>query len=172
MLSVAAAAKAARELASVDDILFLIVGNGVTRDRLEVYAGQLGLRSVRFLSFQPHEVVPEMYASSDVCLVTLRKGFTSESVPSKVFTIMASGRPMIASLDEDSDTWRFVQNTQCGLCVEPENPRALAEAIRTLYASTSLRKTLGTNGRKCVVQRFTRRAVAGQYHDLLTSVVR
>jgi len=55
-------------------------------------------------------------------------------VPSKVYTIMASGRPVVAAVDPGSDAWNLVEQAQCGLCIEPENPHALAEAIRTLYA--------------------------------------
>ena len=162
---------AARQLAYLKDILFLIVGNGVAKAGLETYARRLGLQNVRFLPFQPYEALPKMYASSDVCLVPLRRGFTNESVPCKVFTIMASGRPMIASVDEGSDTWKLVKEAQCGLCVEPEDPQALADAILALYADPSLRERLGRNGRQHVVQHYTRQVVAQQYHELLTGLV-
>lgn len=161
--------EAAERLVNHQDVLFLIVGNGVAKAGLETYARQLGLRNVRFLPFQPHEALPEMYASADVCLVPLRKGFTQESVPCKVFTIMASGRPMIASVDEGSDTWKLVEQAQCGLCIPPEDPHALAEAIRTLYSDPALRDRMGHNGRKHVTQHYTRQVVGRQYHELLTS---
>ena len=109
-----------------------------------------------------------MYASSDVCLVPLRKGFTAESVPCKVFTITAAARPLIASVDKDSDTHRFVQEAQCGLWVEPENPRALAEAI---WPYRELRERLGRNGREYVETHYTRQAIARQYAELLREVV-
>jgi len=162
---------AAQQLTDLQDLLFLIVGNGVAKAGLETYAQERGLQNVCFLPFQPHEVLPKMYASSDICLVPLRKGFTNESVPCKVFTIMASGRPMIASVDEGSDTWELVEQAQCGLCVPPENPHALAKAIRTLCADPALRERLGRNGREHVVQHYTRQVVARQYHALLTSLV-
>jgi len=162
---------AAKQLADLEDVLILIVGNGVAKTGLEAYTQKLGLRNVRFLAFQPHEALPEMYASSDVCLVPLRKGFTNESVPCKVFTIMASGRPMIAAVDQGSDTWQMVEEAQCGLCIEPENSQSLAEAIRVLYADHALRQRLGRNGREHVVRHYTRQAVGRQYHKLLTSIV-
>ncbi|HDN79635.1 MAG TPA: glycosyltransferase, partial [Chloroflexi bacterium] len=118
-----------------------------------------------------HKVVPDMYASSDVCLVPLRRGFTAESVPCKVFTITAAARPLIASVDKDSDTHRFVQEAQCGLWVEPENPKALAEAILALYSDRELRERLGRNGREYVETHYTRQAIARQYAELLEEVV-
>ena len=126
---------------------------------------------MRFLPFQLHESLPEMYASADVCLVPLRKGFTGESVPCKVFTITAAGRPLIASVDEGSDTHRFVKAAECGLCVEPEDPDALVEAILMLYNDSDLQERLGRNGREYVETRYTPKAVARQYAALLERVV-
>jgi len=153
------------------DILFLVVGNGAAKPGLQSYAEELELENVRFLPFQSHESLPEMYASADVCLVPLRKGFTGESVPCKVFTITAAGRPLIASVDEWSDTHRFVKAAECGLCVEPEAPDALAEAILMLYNDSSLQERLGRKGREYVETRYIPKAVARQYVALLERVV-
>jgi colanic acid biosynthesis glycosyl transferase WcaI len=163
--------EAAAKLTNQKNILFLIVGNGAAKSHLVNYAQELGLENVLFLPFQPYEVLPNMYASSDICLVPLRKGFTAESVPCKVFTITAAARPLIASVDRDSDTYHFVRDAQCGLWVEPEDSDALAEAILTLYADKELREYLGRNGRQHVEAHYTRQAIARQYHELLTAVV-
>lgn len=154
-----------------DHFAFVIVGNGSRKPYLEAQAQQMGLDNVRFIPFQPWEDVPEIYAAADISLITLRKGIALDSVPSKAYTIMASGRPILAAVDPGSDAWNLVQQAQCGLCVEPENPQALAKAIRDLYADPTLRERLGRNGRDHVVQHYTRQAVAKQYHELLTSIV-
>ena len=153
------------------DILFLIVGSGAAKPGLQEYAKELGLENVRFLPFQPREDLPEMYASSDVCLVPLRRGVATDSVPSKLLTITAAGRPLIASVDKGSDTHRFVQAAECGLCVEPEDPSALAKSILMLYDDPHLREQLGRNGREYVETRYTPKAVARQYAVLLEQVV-
>jgi len=162
----------ARLLENEREILFLIVGNGAAKPGLQDYAQALGLRNVSFLPFQPPETLPEMYASSDICLVPLRKGFTGESVPCKVFTITAAGRPLVASVDRDSDTHRFVRKSECGLWVEPENPGTLAEAILTLRDDKDMRDQLGHNGRAYVETRYTPEAVGRQYAALLGRVCR
>jgi colanic acid biosynthesis glycosyl transferase WcaI len=162
--------KTAAKLRNQKDMLFLVVGNGAAKPRLMKYAQELDLENVRFLPFQPHKVIPNMYASSDVCLVPLRKGIAAESMPSKVYTITAAGRPLIASVDEDSDTHHFVQEARCGLWVEPEDSDALAEAIRALHADEELRERLGRNGRQYVEAHYTRQAIARQYHELLTTL--
>ena len=76
----------------------------------------------------------------------------------KVFTITAAGRLLTrqcALVDEESDTDRFVGQAECGLCVEPEGPDALAEAIPTLYSDPDLRERLGRDGRQLVEEKYT-----------------
>jgi colanic acid biosynthesis glycosyl transferase WcaI len=162
----------AQLMADLPDVLFLIVGNGAAKADLVEQAERRMLTDVRFLPFQPHEVVPEMYATADVCLVPLRHGFTRESMPSKIFTILGAARPLIASVDPGSDTWDLVQDAGCGLCTEPENPSALAGAIRTLYADRTAGQQMGARGREYALSRYTREVVARQYADLLEQVVR
>ena len=105
------------------EIVFSFVGNGTAKPSLMDLAETLKLKNVRFSPFFPQRDIPELYASSDVCLVPLRKGFTEESVPSKTYTILSAARPVIASVDAGSEIWRLVEEAACGLCVEPENPR-------------------------------------------------
>ncbi len=157
-------------LTDLPDVLFLIVGNGAAKADLVERAKQMNLTNVRFLPFQPHEAVPEMYASADVCLVPLRHGFTQESVPCKVFTILGAARPLIASVDPGSDTWDFVQDAGCGLCIPPEDPPALAAAIRSLYADRTAGQRMGVRGHEYVLAQYTREAVARQYAELLERV--
>ncbi|MHB1132138.1 MAG: glycosyltransferase family 4 protein [Chloroflexota bacterium] len=154
-----------------EDLVFFVVGNGSCKPQLEARARELGLANVRFLPFLPREEVPELYAAADACLITLRHGIARDSVPSKAYTIMAAARPVVAAVDRDSDTWKMVEEADCGLCVEPEDPAALAQAIRRLYEDRVLAERMGTNGREHVTTHYTKEAVARQYHELLTSIV-
>jgi len=153
-----------------DHIVFIIVGNGSRKHQLEKQALRMGLDNVRFFPFQRRQEVPDIYSAADVALVTLRKGIAFESFPSKTYSIMASARPILAAVDPGSDVWNLVEQTRCGLCVEPENPQALAEAVLILYEDTTLRGTLARNGRKYVVRYHNRQVVAGEYYELLGSL--
>lgn len=163
--------EAAAILEEYPEILFLIVGNGASKSSLIEAAERMKLKNVQFLPFLPHDDVPKLYASSDVCLVPLRRGLTEESVPSKVFSILGAAKPLIASVDEGSDTWRFVQDAECGLCIKPEDPRALAEAIISLYHDRELGIRMGLNGRKFVENNFSRQKIARQYEELFMKVI-
>ncbi|MHC4618035.1 MAG: glycosyltransferase family 4 protein [Planctomycetota bacterium] len=161
---------AADELRDLTDVQFLIVGNGSAKERLVARSAGMGLDNVRFLSFQPREDLPEMYASADLCLVTLRPGLADESVPSKAYTIMASERPMLAAVDRQSEVKRLIDAADCGVWVEPADPSALAAHVRRLHGDPVLRERLGRNGRRYVVQHYTPQVAASQYHELLVSL--
>ncbi|MDH7570983.1 MAG: glycosyltransferase family 4 protein, partial [Armatimonadota bacterium] len=161
----------ARLLAKLPEVHFLIVGNGTTRATLERQAAEMGLTNVRFLPFQPRERVPEMYAAADVSLVLLKQGIGADSVPSKAYTILASGRPLIASVDPDAETTRLVEESGCGVATPPQNPTALAEAIRRLYADPAARAEMGQRGREYVTARYAPVRVAEEYESLFRDVV-
>jgi colanic acid biosynthesis glycosyl transferase WcaI len=162
---------AADRLRDHSDILFAIVGSGASKSALARQAEILRLDNVRFYPFFPRLNVPEMYASSDVCLVPLKRGLAADSVPSKVYTILAAARPLIASVDENSDTWTLVKKAECGLCVRPEDPHELAEAIAEIYHHRELGLRMGANGRKYVEEHHSRSHTARKYERLFQSVI-
>ena len=87
---------AAKLLKEAADICFVIVGEGVKKDDLAAMAQDAALTNVMFLPYQPREVFPEMLAAADVGLVTLNHSSASSSLPSKIFNVMASARPILA----------------------------------------------------------------------------
>lgn len=161
----------ARALAAVPDLRFVIVGDGARRAWLEQRLATLNLENITLLPYQPRSLVPQIYASSDVCLVPLKKGSARGTFPSKIYTIMASGRPAIVSVDADSEAAWVVQQAQCGLAVPPDDPDALAQAILQAYQERDTFRTYGKNGRRYVVQHHSRQAVARQYHELITTLL-
>ena len=96
--------EAAGLLRDTPGLLFAIVGNGASKPSLMAQAEKMGLHNVQFLPYQSYDQVPKLYSSADVGLIPLRRGFSSDSVPSKLFTIMGVARPVIASVDARSET--------------------------------------------------------------------
>lgn len=163
---------AAAQLQDVPDIQFLMVGNGAGRESAEKHLAKLGIGNVRFLPFQPQEDLPEMYGSADVCLIPLRRGFTTESVPCKLFSIMAAGKPAVAAVDEGSETWTLLQRSQCGLCVEPEDATSLAKAVLQYYRDSQARSDAGRNARAFVEREFKPGVVAERYLTAMQNSLR
>jgi colanic acid biosynthesis glycosyl transferase WcaI len=163
---------AAEKLAGEQDIRFLFVGDGPGREHLMSRAGSLNLTNVQFLPFQPRERLPEVLSSADVSLVILKKGIGTGSLPSKTFSILASGRPIVASIDEQSETWNLIRTSQAGLCVRPEDPSAIVDAILALKNDVDLRERLGKNGRLWAENRHSPCSATAQFENLLNRTVK
>jgi glycosyltransferase involved in cell wall biosynthesis len=152
------------------EIVFLIVGDGVEKPRLEAKAREMGLSNVRFLPMQPRDKYPTVLHASDVCLATLHAEVKTPVVPSKILSIMAAGRPVVAALNLDGDAPRLIADARCGLCVPPEDPHALAEAVLQLYHDASLREELGRNGRQYAEEHLSLGACVDRYEELLRRI--
>lgn len=162
----------ARRLQDESDVHFLIVGDGARRQYVEEQVGRLALENVTLLPYQPRSEVPSIYAAADVSLVPLMKGTAQTTIPSKIYSIMASGRPALVAVDEDSDIVKLVQQAQCGLAVPPDDADALEQAIRYAYTHQDELKQMGINGRQFVEAHFSRAAISAQYDKLLRAVSR
>lgn len=137
------------------DIAFLIVGDGVEKPKLAKIARDNDLANVYFLPMQPKDKYPEVLAASDVCLATLRQEVRTPVVPSKILSIMAAGRPVLASLPLDGDAPRLIAAAQCGICIAPGDPQAMARATLQFYRDRELGETMGARGREFVVRHFS-----------------
>ncbi|HOX43463.1 MAG TPA: glycosyltransferase family 4 protein [Myxococcota bacterium] len=164
-------ADAARILSARKGVLFVFVGEGEEKPKVEARARELGLSNVKFLPFQPRARLPEVQATADVGLVTLSPGRGRTSVPSKVLGYMAAGRPVIASVDLDSDTADDIRKAQAGLVVAPGDPTALADAILKAHDDPAWRASSGENARKHFVQEYSRDQVLERYRKVLEEAV-
>lgn len=161
--------EAFNSLTDLQDLHLMMVGDGQAREALE--RALSGRPNVTLLPTQPRERLSSLLSAADVGLAPLRHGMAGTSVPSKIFGIMASGRPVIAAVDSGSDTDEMLRTADCGLVVGPEDPAALAAAIRTLYQDRETARRLGQNGRRHVVEFHSQGATVDRYERLLTDVV-
>ena len=161
---------AAKVLKDRSDIQFLIVGEGNAKAALVKKADDFGLPNVRFLPTQSPKVLPGMLAAADVSLVTLDRRLGQLNVPSKTYNIMASGRPVLASVPTDSEIARLVKEATCGVTVPPEDPTALAEAIVQMKRDPNKLDRLGKNGRRYVEKHYAKDKIILKYRELLHEV--
>lgn len=151
-------------------IEIILVGEGTKKPELEAKAAKLGLKNVRFLPFQPYTDLPLSLSAADVLLVPLDKEKSHLSVPSKLYNFMAAGRPILGLAVEDSEVARIIEGTKCGICVPPDDPAAIAKALRTLKAASSERIILGENGRRHVVENFAKDMILDRFEKLMASL--
>jgi colanic acid biosynthesis glycosyl transferase WcaI len=113
-----------------EDTGLVFVGDGANRAALE--ASAKSSPSVRFLPFFPSEQVPHVMMAGDVHIVTVRRGLEGVVVPSKLYSILAAGRPVLVVAAAESDAARIVRESGCGLSADPDDPGSIAAAIREL----------------------------------------
>jgi glycosyltransferase involved in cell wall biosynthesis len=152
------------------DVLFLFIGDGSQRAPLEANARARGLDNVRFMPFQPREQMRWTYASADVCLVSLKRGLSGYIVPSKLYPILAAGRPYIAAIDAESETAAITERFTCGVVTPPGDARALADAVRALAADPATRERMGGAARTAS-QMFDRTQQVAKHAALLRELV-
>ena len=161
----------ARLLADEPSIRFVFVGDGTAKHSLQESVRRAGISNVQFIPFQPRESLSLVLASADVLLNTVKKGFGTDTVPSKLYSIMASARPVIATIDSGTDTWELIHRAQCGVSVEPDNPRALVKAILELYRDDKYRGRLGANGRAYATRHHSKESACREFYQLLREAV-
>jgi glycosyltransferase involved in cell wall biosynthesis len=115
-------------------IAFFFAGGGAERARVEALVAERALTNVRLIPRQPKDVMPRLWSLCDVSVIPLRNTPVFATViPSKLFECMGMGVPVVMSLPPGEAT-RIVEQTGCGIVVPPEDPAALAAAIRALAA--------------------------------------
>jgi glycosyltransferase involved in cell wall biosynthesis len=150
---------AAERLIDEPRIAFVLVGDGAEKKRLIKERDARGLHNVIMLDQQPKDMMPAVWALSDVSLILLRKlDLFTAVIPSKMFEALATETPIILGVEGESR--EIVEQSGGGLCIEPENAEALAEAVRDLSNDAAACSELGRNGRAYVCANFDRPQLA------------
>lgn len=162
--------EAAKRLAGVPDVLFLVIGGGSKQEDLERRARASCLENMEFLPTQPREILPEMLATADVFVITSKPDIGKTSFPSRIYNFLLAARPVIASFDEDSDLAHMLCSAEAGLVTPPGNAQSLCDALMKLYGDPAARARLGQNGSTYMACRYSSAAVVKQYEALLQSL--
>jgi colanic acid biosynthesis glycosyl transferase WcaI len=120
-------------LRDLNDLAVRIIGGGARRDELSRLARRLEADKVRFLHWQPYELRSLSFSTADIHVVGLARGLAGYVVPSRLYGILAAGRPVIAAAEPESETAQLVARVRCGVVVPPGDPFALARAIRSAH---------------------------------------
>ncbi|NJD69839.1 MAG: hypothetical protein C3F12_10085 [Candidatus Methylomirabilota bacterium] len=157
--------EAAGRLHSYTDIVMAMVGDGAKRKALEACARSQGLTNVRFLPYQPKARLTESFATADVFIISLKEGLAGCIVPSKLYGILAAGRPYVAAVEEACEVAAITRKYECGMLARPGDPDDLTEKILTLYHDRDLASRLGAHARRAALE-FDRPDQIRAYYDL------
>ena len=168
-LEVAVRAGAELRDAGIDEVAFLLIGDGAIRAELEDEARRLGLENVLFLGRRDRSEIPGLIAASDCCLVHLRRAPLFRTVlPSKIFEALAMKRPIIVGVEGHAA--RIAERSGGGVCIEPDNEKELIDAIERLRNDAAFRKSLAETGHRFVNEHYNRDRLADRYLQLISEL--
>lgn len=150
------------------DIKFIIFGTGGLELEYKSLADNLELPNLQFFPIQPYEKVSQVYGIGDVCVVSCKEGLGGSAMPSKTWSIMSSGRPVLANFDE-GDLKNILENNNCGIFTKAGDKEAFKQAIMDLYNDRERCKQLGENGREFILKNLTRAVGTQKYVDVIKS---
>jgi colanic acid biosynthesis glycosyl transferase WcaI len=162
---------AADRLHTCNDVRFVMIGDGSRRQTLEERARARGLDNVMFLPYQAREAMAGFYASADVFLISLKPGLAGYIVPSKLYGILAAGRPYVAAVEDLCEVAAITREHACGFVVPPGDGDALASRLFELYQDRQLASVMGGRARRAGLT-FDRKRQIAAHASLLHRVAR
>jgi colanic acid biosynthesis glycosyl transferase WcaI len=140
-----------------DSVVVTLIGDGNHRRELEARATALGLKNLKFRPLQAD--YSATLAAADVLVLAQRGRVVDSVAPSKLLSYMGSGKPVAAAVNQLSEAGRLVSLAKCGIVVPPEEPAALAAALRELHSRPERCSEFGDSGRRYVTEHFNRSTI-------------
>ena len=158
---------AAKLLREERDIRFVIFGDGALLEHVKGRIAHEEIHNVLLFPLYPSGRVSEVYSLGDAALVPLKKGVTRFAMPSKTWSALAAGRPVIVCADAGSEWARSIEHESYGVCVAPGEPQEMADAVLQLHASTVPLEELGARARCYACEHASRDAATRAYYQWL-----
>jgi len=166
--------EAARSLqTSNPGVKWVLVGDGESRPIIEKLMTDYALAGhVRLLPLQPESEMAAMFSAADVLLLNQVAKIKDTVIPSKLLTYMAAGRPVLAAVNPASQGASLLGESQGGVMVDPENPAALAAAVKQLQANPTALQAMGRRNREYAEKHFDRRRIFAAQEAFLAEIVK
>ena len=159
--------KAASLMKDYKDIKFVIFGNGSEEENLKKIVNDKHLDNVLMFPLQPIERVSEVYSMADVSIISCTPGTGGSGMPSKTWTIMAAGVPIIASFDTPSEMERTIEEAGCGFCTKAGDAYKLKDAVVYIYNDCVLKKKMGVNARLYAENQVAKKDAVKKYIETI-----
>jgi colanic acid biosynthesis glycosyl transferase WcaI len=150
------------------DVRVVLRGDGSERKRIEAAIAGMGVANTEFLPLVPAEQMGQSLQSIDLHLVPQAMNVARYALPSKLFTIMAAGRPFVCVAEAGSPLDHLARNSGAGICVQPGDDEALFEGVARLLADRAALGEMGRRGRAFVATHMDRATILQSYEDLIT----
>lgn len=153
------------------NIVFLFIGNGGKKPILEKMTKDMNLKNVKFLPYQDEKVLSYSLSSGDVAIITMEEGIEGLSVPSKLYSLLAGGRPILGMVSKKSEVTLVVEKANCGFIIKPNDVDKISSVIECLYNNLNLLTEFSENARKFFESNFTRFRTTKRYFEVISSVL-
>jgi Glycosyltransferase len=155
-----------------DNCMFLFIGDGVKKKSMQEQAETMGLNNMKFFPYQEKSILPEALSASHLSVVHLEKEIEGLAMPSKLYTILASGRPILALCREGTDLAEIVKEADCGFVCQHSEVDKIVDVVRYLKSHPSEIVRMGQNARKYFESRFTFESALEAYFDVFQKFVK
>jgi len=136
-----------------------------------MYVNDNKLNNVLFLPYQPKDLLKYSLNAADIHLVVNQKGIKGVSVPSKIYGVMAAGKPILGVLEQGSEGHKLITNSDCGIVVEPNDYKGIFDCIMYFYRMDKVNLTkLGMNGRLYLEDNLTKEVSINKYRKVLRNI--
>jgi len=160
--------KAAQSLYEIEEIAFVIVGDGPRKSYLLNIIKKLNMKNIYCFDFQPDEYIPYVYNSASIGIIPM-KG-SSDPMPSKTWNYLACGKPVIILADEDSEIAKLINQIGAGRAIHCGDYLSLSFGIIELYKNRELRENMGNLGRKYVIENHSKVGCLNQWKEIIMSL--
>ena len=154
-----------------DGIRWVIVGDGVMKPMIETYVKEHQISNVVLKPYQPRETLGQLISLGDMHLVLMVPGFEGIILPSKLYGILAAGRPVVFVGPEKSEIAKIIQEEDCGFVVVNGDSRDLVRIITKLRNDPVLTQELGNRGRVALESKYSMQQACQLWHTMLHNVV-
>lgn len=153
------------------EIVFMFVGDGLVKPRLQTYVQEKQLNNVIFAPFQKKEDLIFSLNAADVHIVTNAKGIKGVSVPSKIYGILAVNKPIWGILEKGSEAWRIIEDSKCGVLVEAGDYDGMHNSLKEIIKDGKMFVDRYSTGREYLMQHLTKEKSINAYRDALLSLL-
>ncbi len=151
------------------EVQFALFGTGGLENEIRSRIEKESLKNVHLYPLQPYERVSQVYSLGDACIVSCKEGLGGSAMPSKTWTIMSCGRPVVASFDE-GELKEILEKNRCGVFTHAGNVQEFVAGIKSLVADPSRCEMMGKNARQFILDNLTKEVGTRKYVDIIRSV--
>ncbi len=163
---------AAARLRDDPRIRFVLIGEGARKAWLIERARTLDLRNVTFMTYRPRAELAQSLSAADLHLIPLSAGTAGCLVPSKVYGILAAGRPFVAIMEEQAEVARIARDNSVGFVGKPGDDAALARIISEAVRNPAALEAMGRRARQLARERYDRKIATARFAEMLEAVAR